>query len=65
VMNEVDLAESLPECYQEKAGRLGISEKNLRGEPPPSSPELEGSFRKEIERVVEYHHKNVFPKIIH
>jgi acetoin utilization protein AcuC len=65
VMNEVDLAESLPECYQEKAGRLGLREKNLRGEPPPSSPGLEDSFRKEIERVVEYHHKHVFPKIIH
>ena len=65
VMNEVDLAESVPESYQEKAGRLGIREKNLRGDPPPPSHGVEGSFRKEIERVVEYHHKNVFPKIIH
>jgi hypothetical protein len=61
----VDLAESVPESYREKAARLGIREKNLRGGPPPTSHGLDGSFRKEIERVVEYHHKNVFPKIIH
>jgi len=65
VMNEVELDESLPESYQEKATRLGIREKNLRGEPPPLSHGLEGSFRREIERVVEYHHEKVFPRIIH
>jgi hypothetical protein len=64
-MNEVDLTESIPESYQERAGRLGIRKKNLRGDPPPSSHGLDDSFRKEIERVVQYHHKNVFPKILH
>ena len=32
VMNDVDLKEDLPESYLEKAARLGIYEKELRGE---------------------------------
>ncbi|RPJ04562.1 MAG: acetoin utilization protein AcuC, partial [Deltaproteobacteria bacterium] len=63
VMNEVKLNNALPEAYLEKAARLGIYEKELRGR---SSLRLHGrgeEIQRETKRVVDYIKKVVFPKV--
>jgi len=64
IMNGVELNEPLPESYLEKAARLGIYEKELRGRggSPPYGRREE--IMRETERVVEFLRKTVFPKVI-
>jgi acetoin utilization protein AcuC len=62
VMNGIELSDELPKSYLEKAERNGIHEKELRGERPPRSQSKE--IRMEVERVVNYLKKTVFPKIV-
>jgi acetoin utilization protein AcuC len=63
VMNDVELDEALPESYVENAASLGVHEKRLReGFPEPSVTQDPG-VRPEVERVVKYLKRNVFPKI--
>jgi hypothetical protein len=62
-MNGIELNENLPEPYLEKAGRLGIHDRKLREGAPPPSQRYDNGGRMEIERVVDYLQKKVFPKI--
>jgi len=63
IMNGIELNENLPEPYLEKAGRLGIHDRKLREGAPPPSQRYDNGGRMEIERVVDYLQKKVFPKI--
>jgi hypothetical protein len=62
-MNDVDLKEDLPESYREKAARLGIYEKELRGRNHPPHYEKQEDIRREAKRVVDYIKKVVYPKV--
>lgn len=63
VMNGVELEEVLPESYIEHSERAGVHEKRLReGFPGPSQTQDPG-VRPEVERVVKYLNRNVFPKV--
>jgi acetoin utilization protein AcuC len=65
VMNDVELSEELPEGFLEKAGRLGIHEKKLRGaSSKPASENQRREIRSETERVVSYIEKTVFPLVL-
>jgi acetoin utilization protein AcuC len=63
LMNGVELGEPLPESYLEKAARLGIHEKELKGRnsPPPYGRQEE--IHQEARRVVDYIKRVVFPKV--
>ncbi len=63
IMNGVELDEELPESYLKEAAKVGIYEKELRGSSKavPSSGREE--IQKEVERIVDYLKKNVFPKV--
>jgi acetoin utilization protein AcuC len=61
VMNGIELSDELPKSYLEKAERNGIHEKELRGGMLPRSQSKE--IRMEVERVVNYLKKTVFPKV--
>jgi acetoin utilization protein AcuC len=63
VMNGVELNEDLPESFFKEAERVGVEERKLRGNAriPPHS--LSEESRAEIERVVGYIKKTIFPKI--
>jgi acetoin utilization protein AcuC len=63
VMNGAELSEELPNSYLEKADRVGVYEKELRGRPKISSSIQRKENRMEVERVVDYLKKTVFPKI--
>jgi len=63
LMNDVELEEPLPEAYLEKAARLGIYEKELRGREVPPLYDKRDDIRREAERVVDYIRKVVFPKV--
>ena len=63
VMNDVDLKEEIPETYLEKAARLGIYEKELRGKGSSPQYSKQEEIRKETGRVVDYIKKVVFPKV--
>ena len=63
VMNDVELKEDLPESYREKAARLGIYDRELRGRNGPPDYEGREEIRREAGRVVEYIKKVVFPKV--
>ncbi len=63
VMNGVELDDELPESYVEKAVRLGLHEKRLRGDPRPCLFSQRSDIRSEAERVVRYLKINVLPKI--
>lgn len=63
VMNDVELKDDLPEVYLEKAARLGIYEKRLRGKDRPPRYSKEEDIRRETKRVVDYIRKVVFPKV--
>ena len=63
VMNDVELDEALPESYVDNSARLGVHEKRLReGFAGPSETQDPG-VRPEVERVVKYLKRNVFPKV--
>jgi acetoin utilization protein AcuC len=63
VMNGVELNEELPESFIKDAEKVGVEEKGLRGsrKTPPHS--LNEESRAEIERVVGYIRKTIFPKV--
>jgi acetoin utilization protein AcuC len=63
VMNGVELDEALPKSYVENSVRAGVHEKGLReGFPGPTQTEDPG-VRPEVERVVNYLKRKVFPKV--
>jgi acetoin utilization protein AcuC len=65
VMNGVELKEELPESFHEKAGKLGIHEKQLRGPSPiPASENQRREIRSEAERVVSYIKRTVLPLVV-
>ena len=64
VMNGVGLSDDLPESYLEEAAKLGIHEKRLREELPFSSQSGESGVRTEMERVVNYLKRTVFPRVL-
>jgi acetoin utilization protein AcuC len=63
VMNGIELSDELPKSYVEKAAKVGIYEKELRGGPEFSSSTQSQDIRIEVERIVNYLKKTVFPKI--
>ncbi len=63
VMNGVELSEDLPKSFIDKAAKLGIYEKELRGKPKSSSNTGSDDIRVETERIVNYLKKTVFPKV--
>jgi acetoin utilization protein AcuC len=63
VMNGVELSDDLPTAYLEEAAKIGIHEKELRGEPRFSSGTQSQENRSEAERIVNYLKKTVFPKV--
>jgi len=62
-MNGVVLSETLPEAYLEKAARLGVYEKELRGRSPVPVYGKRDDIQRDAERVVDYIRKVVFPKV--
>jgi acetoin utilization protein AcuC len=65
VMNGIELSEELPESYLEMASKMGIHEKELRGELKSPYRSQRKDIRTEAERVVNYLKKTVFPKVFH
>ena len=65
VMNGIELGDELPKSYLEKAAKVGVHEKELRGRPKFSSSTQSKEIRKEVERIVNYLKKTVFPKVLH
>ena len=63
VMNGIELSEELPKSYIDKAAKVGIHEKELRGKQKCSSDTQSKENRVEAERIVNYLKKTVFPKI--
>jgi acetoin utilization protein AcuC len=63
VMNGIELSDGLPKSYLEKAEKVGIHEKELRGRAKISSNTQSQENRKEVERVVNYLKKTVFLKV--
>jgi acetoin utilization protein AcuC len=63
VMNGIELKEPLPEEYVEKAARLGIYDRTLRGRHGIPQYGNREDIRRETERVVDYIKKVVLPKI--
>jgi acetoin utilization protein AcuC len=64
VMNGIELSDKLPESYLEKAAKVGVHEKELRGRPEFSSSRQSEEIRMEVERIVNYLKKTVFPKVL-
>jgi acetoin utilization protein AcuC len=64
VMNDVEVDDNLPEAYQEMAAKFGIHGKKLREEPAPSAEGPSGGGRREMERVVDYLQKKIFPRML-
>jgi len=62
-MNGIELNDEIPKSYLEKAARVGVYEKELRGGPKFSSSSQSKEIRIEVERIVNYLKKTVFPKI--
>jgi hypothetical protein len=62
-MNGVELNEALPEAYLERAGRLGIHDRELRGKTRPPLYGRREELQRETKRVVDYIKKVVFPKV--
>jgi acetoin utilization protein AcuC len=63
IMNEVELTDELPTAYLEEAAKIGIHEKQLRGARRFSSGTQSQENRLEVERIVNYLKKTVFPKV--
>jgi len=63
VMNGIELSEDLPKSYIEKAAKAGIYDKELRGGPEFPSSSQSKEIRIEVERIVNYLKKTVFPKL--
>jgi acetoin utilization protein AcuC len=66
VMNGVELEERLPETFLEKAGRLGIRDRELKGPSPKLASETQRwEVRSETERMVKQVKKAIFPLVLH
>ena len=65
VMNGVELSEELPKSYLEKASKMGVHEKELRGGLKFPYRSERKDIRTEAERVVNYIKETVFPKVLH
>jgi acetoin utilization protein AcuC len=63
IMNGVELTNDLPEAYLEKAEKVGIEDKKLRGDSMSFSHPMTQESRKEAERVVRYLKETVLPKV--
>jgi len=63
VMNGIELGDELPKSYLEKAAKVGVHEKELRAGPKFSSSMQNHEIRKEVERIVNYLKKTIFPKV--
>jgi len=63
VMNGMELNEDLPESFFKEAEKVGIEERELRGNPRTPPHSLNEESREEIERVVGYIKKTIFPKV--
>jgi len=63
VMNGIELREELPESFLNEAEKMGIKERELRGNPTTSPRSLNEESRVEMERVVHYIREKVFPKV--
>jgi len=62
VMNGIDLSDQLPESYLEKAVKVGVRERELRGSPRPIHEKRE-DIRAEVKRVVRFIKETIFPKV--
>jgi acetoin utilization protein AcuC len=63
VMNGIELNEDLPEPFFKEAEKVGVEERGLRGGPRIPQHSLNEESRAEIERVVGYIKKTIFPMI--
>ena len=63
VMNGIELNNELPKSYLEKAEKVGAYEKELKGGTKLPSSRQNKEIRMEVERVVKYLKKTVFPKL--
>lgn len=65
IMNGIELKEEFPSPFLEFASNYGIGVKSLKGSPPASDPAplSNRKTRMEMERVIRYLKKNVFPKV--
>ena len=63
VMNGIELKEDLPEAFLKEAEKMGVEERELRGSPKTPPHSLNEENRAEMERVVHYLRKTVFPKV--
>jgi hypothetical protein len=61
-MNGIDLSDQLPESYLEKAVKVGVRERELRGSPRPIHEKRE-DIRAEVKRVVRFIKETIFPKV--
>jgi len=64
IMNGTELNDQLPESYLKKATDAGVHEKKLRNGLSQSLHGQRKNIRTEVERVVDYLKKTVFPKIL-
>ena len=63
VMNGIELNEELPESFLKEAVKLGIEEKELRGQLGTSPHSQNKENRMEMERVVHYIKETVLPRV--
>jgi len=63
VMNGIELDDELPKPFLEKAERVGVYEKRLRGDLKSPSSRQNKEIRIEVERIVDYLKKTVFPRV--
>lgn len=64
IMNEIELDEELPDSYVKMLEKFGERDRYLRGEKILYNPKSGEEIRKEIERVIDYIKKKIFPKVI-
>jgi hypothetical protein len=62
-MNGMELNEDLPESFFKEAEKMGVEERELRGNSRTPPHSLNEENRGEIERVVGYVKKTIFPKV--
>jgi acetoin utilization protein AcuC len=65
VMNGIELSDELPKSYLEKAEKVGIYEKELRGKPDSFLKSKNQDIRTEVERIVDYLKKAVLPRVVY
>ena len=63
VMNGIELKDELPESFLEEASRMGIEGRELRGRSEAHLDGQNSENKAEMERVVHYIKKTVFPKV--